>query len=215
MNSLLLLAALSCAQQNTLSFQQLLAASVVPETRLVSVAGVMVLKVKAEVKVLAHSGQDVEGNVVKLQKKYGFILDKNFEPQAITGDKEFVVLPYDTTPRPMYFLVKGFINEERMAELAQDALVRKVEQDSVIEASEKSLHFFVQGYGPALLKVKGVQGLAVGAQEKKAVIVITLQADADRDETAERLRRAAPPLALLPHRYERSAQKAEPRFRTQ
>lgn len=216
MNGILLLAVLASAQQQAVpTFRELLAAAVVPETRPAGVEPVMVLKVKAEMKVIAHGGQNVEGNLESLQRKYGFVPDQTFAPRAITGDKEFVILPYDSAPRPMYYLIKGYIDEGRVKELSKDLLIRKVEPDALIEASEESLHLFVQGYGPRLLKVEGVQSLSVGKDEQKPVLVITLLADADRDDTAERLRRAAPPLPLLPHRYEIGSKKAEPRFRTQ
>jgi hypothetical protein len=213
-NSLILLAVLAAAQQTLPPFQEMLAGASLPESQ-PAVNGVLVLKVSAEVKVFAHNGRGVEGSIAQLQKKYGFIPDQTFVPQAVTNDKDFVVLPYDSSPRPMFFLVKGFINETRLQDLARDTMIRKVEQETAVEASAESLHFFVQGYGPALLKVEGVHALSVGAEQQKPVLVITLLADADRDATASLLRKAAPALVLLPHRYERSVKKAEPRFRAQ
>lgn len=192
----------------------------VPEAQ-PNVAPALVVKVKAEVKVMTQYGQQVEQSVETLQRKYGFVPDQTFTPQAVIDDKPYTILPYDAAGRPMVFLIKGFINERRMPDMARDAMVRRVEQDgAAVEASAEDLHKFVQGYGHLLLTVKGVKSVAVGEENTpvlgpKPVLVIVIEAGVDRDRLAEQLRRRVPALPVLPHRYEQlAAAKPEPRFRT-
>jgi peptidoglycan hydrolase-like protein with peptidoglycan-binding domain len=216
MNILALFAALACAQFSSIVGFGL------PEAQ-ADVQPALVVKVRAELRVNTHFGQEVEQAVQTLQKKYGFVPDQTFTPQAVLDDKQYTILPYDGSGgRPMVFLIKGFINEKRMPELARDQAVRKVEQDGAgVEASAEELHKFVQGYGHLLLTVKGVKAIGVGEEQlmvlgPKPVLVIVLEPGVNRDQMAEQLRRRVPALPVLPHRYEQApAGKPQPRFTTQ
>lgn len=185
-------------------------------------AGALMVRVSAQLKVKpafdpAGQARPLQEPCELLRERYGFVLDDAFAPQALPNDKEFSILPYPATPRPMIFFVKGFVAQALLQALAQDPLVRQVreEQQTELAPTRELLIKFVQTFGGMIAGVKGVASVTVGG-ESKPLLVITLDGTAPQEDVAAALEAKLPGFSALPQRYVTSepATKPEPRYRT-
>lgn len=176
---------------------------------LADVRGSRVLRVRAEIKVMPGA-ELIESALAPLRERYGFVRDQGFAPQALADDKEFSILPYPAQPRPIVFVVKGFVTEASLPQLARDRAVRKVEAEGEpVAPTAESLQRFVAEYAALIESVDGVKSVSVGLDclsegehvhilPHHHVVIVTLEPGVTSAEVRKELREKVPGLAVLP-----------------